>query len=56
MEAKLAKRTLQKKALDSVSDTLLSLIPLKDAFPDLTKLVRIAMTIQNFLDLIETEE
>ena len=33
MEAKLAKRTLQKKALDSISDTLLSLIPLKDAFP-----------------------
>ena len=45
MEAKLAKRTQQTKYLDSISDTLLSLVPLKDAFPDLTKLVRIAMTI-----------
>ena len=45
MEAKLAKRTLQTKKLEHTSEVLLALIPLKDAFPQLTKLVRIALTI-----------
>ena len=42
MEAKLAKwtleRTLEQKELECTSDAFLSLIPLKDAFPQLTKL------------------
>ena len=45
MEAKLAKRTLEQKELECTSDAFLSLIPLKAAFPLLTKLLRIAMTI-----------
>ena len=45
MEAKLAEPTLKKKVLDCTGDVLLSLIPLKAAFPELTKLVRVAMTI-----------
>ena len=44
MEAKLAKRTLEQKELACTSDAFLSLIPLKAAFPQLTKLLRIAMT------------
>ena len=46
MEAKLAKKTLgQKDNLEHISDVFKSLIPLKDAFPELVKLVKIAMTI-----------
>ena len=45
MEAKLAKRTLEQKELECTSDAFLSLIPLKAVFPQLTKLLRIAMTI-----------
>ena len=46
MEAKLARRTLgQKENLEHISDVFKALIPLKDAFPELVKLVRIAMTI-----------
>ena len=41
MEAKLAERTLEQKELECTSDAFLSLIPLKDAFPQLTKLLRI---------------
>ena len=45
-EAKLAKKTLEKKEdLEHISDVFKALIPLKDAFPELVKLVRIAMTI-----------
>ena len=43
MEGKLAKITLgQKENLEHISDVFKSLIPLKDAFPEL---IRIAMTI-----------
>ena len=45
MEAKLAKRTFQTRKLESTKDVLLALLSLKDAFPELTKLVRIALTI-----------
>lgn len=46
VEARLAKRTLEKKDdMNDISDVMLSLIPLKDAFPELLKLVRISMTI-----------
>lgn len=45
MEAILAKGTLQNKDLAGISDVLLSLLPLVDAFPNLIKLVKIAMTI-----------
>lgn len=42
MEAKLAKWTLETKELEHVGDVFLALI---SAFPEFTKLVRIAMTI-----------
>ena len=45
MEATLAKLTLQPKNLEHTSEVLLALFPLKDAFPQLTKSVRIALTI-----------
>ena len=46
MEAKLAKKTLgQKENLEHISDVFKSLIPLKDAFPELVKLIRVAITI-----------
>ena len=46
MEAKLAKKTFgQKENLEHISDVFKSLIPLKDAFPELVKLIRISMTI-----------
>ena len=45
METKLAKRTLDNKDLNSINDVLLSLLPLSEAFPNLVKLVRIALTI-----------
>ena len=45
MEAILAKRTLENKNLAGISDVLLSLLPLVEAFPNLVKLIRIAMTI-----------
>ena len=42
LESKLAKKTLKKENLNNISDVL---IPLKDAFPELLRLVRISMTI-----------
>ena len=45
-EVDVAKRTLEsKKDLETTSDVFLSLIPHKDAFPTLLKLVRITLTI-----------
>ena len=41
----IAKRTLKDKKLDDISDVLLELIPLKEAFPCLLELLQIAMTI-----------
>ena len=41
----MAKRTLESKSLHSTRDVLLQLLPQNDAFPQLTKLIRIAMTI-----------
>ena len=45
IETTLAKRTLESKSLHNTRDVLLQLLPLNDAFPQLTKLIRIAMTI-----------
>ena len=45
METKLAKKTLEKKNIHNISDVFLALIPLKDAFPELFRLIRISMTI-----------
>ena len=45
LEVNLAKHTLADKNLESVSDTLLTLLQVQSAFPVLTKLVHIAMTI-----------
>lgn len=45
-EANLARVTLEKKPdLISITDVLVSLTPLKEAFPTLTRLVQIALTI-----------
>ena len=47
IEAKLAKRTLASKLkeMETISDVLLQLQPLKEAFPTLVRLLQIAMTI-----------
>ena len=45
MEVKLVKRTLETKELEHIGDVFLALVSLKAAFPEFTKLVRIAMTI-----------
>ena len=45
METKLAKKTLEKKNIHSISDVFLAHIPLKDAFPELFQLIRISLTI-----------
>ena len=46
MEAKLAKKTLEKKEnINNINNVFSSLIPLKDAFPELLRLIRISMTI-----------
>ena len=45
MEATLAKRSLEKKKLDITNDVLLSLLPLTEAYPNLVRLIRIALTI-----------
>ena len=45
METKVAKKTLDKKNIHNFSDVFLTLIPLKDAFPELFRLVRISLTI-----------
>ena len=45
METKLAKKTLEKKNIHSISDVFLALIPLKDAFPELFRLIRISIAV-----------
>ena len=47
MEAKLAKRTIAGKSeqMETISDVLLELQPLQEAFPTLVKLLQIALTI-----------
>ncbi len=46
MEAKLARKTLGKKDnVNTIINVISSLIPLKDAFPELLQLTRISMTV-----------
>ena len=45
MECTLAKRTLQNKEMESISDVLREVYLLKEAFPTLVKLLQIALTI-----------
>ena len=45
MESILAKRTLAKKTMDSTADVFKELLPLKEAFPTLLRLLQIALTI-----------
>ena len=45
LEAKLAKRTLEKKNIANMHEVYSNLISLRDAFPELLKLLRIGMTI-----------
>ena len=45
IEARLAKRTLSKKNLETIGDAVLYLAPLKEAFPTLLQLIQTAMTI-----------
>ena len=44
-EVNVAKRTLSGKGLETTNDVFSTLMPLKDAFPTLLKVVRIALTI-----------
>lgn len=44
-EIKVAKRTLLKKQLEDITDVLTELVPLKEAFPVLLRLLQIALTI-----------
>ena len=44
MEATLAKQSLEKKKLYTTNDVLLSLLPLTEAYPNLVRLIRIALT------------
>ena len=44
-EAKVAKRVLEKKDLGNINDVFLVLLPHKETFPNIFKLVRIALTI-----------
>ena len=45
MESILCKRTLAKKTMDSTADVFKELLPLKEAFPTLLGILRIALTI-----------
>ena len=45
MEATLAKRLLEKKKVDTTNDVLLSLLPLTEAYTNIVRLIRIALTI-----------
>ena len=45
MEAKLAKRTLSEKQMETMSDVLLEIQPLQEAFPTFAKVLHIALTI-----------
>lgn len=45
MESILARRTLAKKTVKSITDVFKELSPLKDAFPTLLRLLQIALTI-----------
>ena len=45
LEAKLAKRTLENKDITNMHGVYLNLLSLRDAFPELLRLLRISMTI-----------
>jgi len=45
MECTLASRTLADKELETINDVLLEIAPLKSAFPNLVKLLQLALTI-----------
>lgn len=44
-ELNVAKKTLSSKALETTNDVFSALMPLKEAFPTLSKVVKIALTI-----------
>ena len=45
MECKIFKHTLEDKELSSINDVLLDIAPMKEAFPELVKLLQIALTV-----------
>ena len=45
MESRLCKRTLTKKKLESTSEVFKELLPLKEAFPTLLRVLQIVLTI-----------
>jgi len=45
MECTLASHTLADKELETINDVLLEITPLKSAFPNLVKLLQLALTI-----------
>lgn len=45
MECPIAKRTLKNKTMKKINDVLLELLPLREAFPELVKLLQIPLTV-----------
>ena len=45
MEATLAKRSIEEKVMENITDVLVELSPLKNAFPTLVKLLKISLSI-----------
>ena len=45
MECTIAKRTFKNKEMNTINDTLSELLPLKDAFPELVRLLQISLTV-----------
>lgn len=45
MECPIAKRTLKNKTMKKINDVLLELLPLREAFPELVKLLQISLTV-----------
>ena len=45
MECTIAKRTLKNKEINSINEVLLELLPLREAFPELVKLLQISLTV-----------
>ena len=45
MECTIAKRTFKDKEMNTINDVLLEVLPLKDAFPELVRLLQISLTV-----------
>lgn len=45
MKCAIAKRTLKNKSMNKINDVLLELLPLREALPELVKLLQISLTV-----------